>query len=60
ELDAVVVPEQTRSMLEALKANGIEAEGHFYAGERHGFRKAENLAHALEQEWKFYCRVLAR
>ncbi|MNI98759.1 Prolyl oligopeptidase family protein [compost metagenome] len=60
ELDAVVVPEQTRSMLEALKANGIEAEGHFYAGERHGFRKAENLAHALEEEWKFYCRVLAQ
>ncbi|CAK13352.1 alpha/beta hydrolase family protein [Pseudomonas entomophila] len=60
ELDAVVVPEQTRSMLEALKANGIEAEGHFYAGERHGFRQAENLAHALEEEWKFYCRVLGR
>ncbi|MCE5989257.1 S9 family peptidase [Pseudomonas sp. 5FOS] len=58
ELDAVVVPEQTRSMLAALQANGIEAEGHFYAGERHGFRKAENLAHALEEEWKFYCRVL--
>lgn len=60
ELDAVVVPEQTRSMLAALKANGIEAEGHFYAGERHGFRQAENLAHALEEEWKFYCRVLGR
>ncbi|MCG8292488.1 alpha/beta hydrolase family protein [Pseudomonas entomophila] len=60
ELDAVVVPEQTHSMLEALKANGIEAEGHFYAGERHGFRQAENLAHALEEEWKFYCRVLGR
>lgn len=58
ELDAVVVPEQTRSMLAALQANGIEAEGHFYAGERHGFRKAQNLAHALEEEWKFYCRVL--
>lgn len=58
ELDAVVVPEQTRSMLAALQANGIKAEGHFYAGERHGFRKAENLAHALEEEWKFYCRVL--
>lgn len=58
ELDAVVVPEQTRSMLAALQANGIEAEGHFYAGERHGFRKAEHLAHALEEEWKFYCRVL--
>jgi len=60
ELDAVVVPEQTRSMLDALKGNGIEAEGHFYAGERHGFRKAENLAHALEEEWKFYCRVLSQ
>lgn len=58
ELDAVVVPAQTRDMLAALKANGVEAEGHFYAGERHGFRKAENLAHALEEEWKFYCRVL--
>lgn len=58
ELDAVVVPEQTRSMLQALQANGVEASGHFYAGERHGLRKAENLAHALEEEWKFYCRVL--
>lgn len=58
ELDAVVVPEQTRSMLTALQANGIEAEGHFYPEERHGFRKAVNLADALEREWKFYCRVL--
>nr|QCE31471.1 PqqM [Pseudomonas plecoglossicida] len=60
ELDAVVVPEQTRAMLDALKANGVEAEGHFYAGERHGFRQARHLAHALEEEWKFYCRVLGR
>jgi dipeptidyl aminopeptidase/acylaminoacyl peptidase len=59
ELDAVVVPEQTRSMLAALKANGIRAEGYFYAHERHGFRQAANLAHALEEEWKFYCKVLA-
>jgi len=58
ELDAVVVPEQTRSMLKALKANGVEAEGHFYPTERHGFRTAANLAHALEEEWKFYCRIL--
>ncbi|MBJ9976985.1 S9 family peptidase [Pseudomonas sp. S75] len=58
ELDAVVVPEQTRSMLAALQANGINAVGHFYAGERHGFRQAANLAHALEQEWLFYRRVL--
>ncbi|MEG0637261.1 MAG: prolyl oligopeptidase family serine peptidase, partial [Pseudomonas sp.] len=59
ELDAVVVPEQTRSMLSALQANGIRAEGHFYPSERHGFRLAANLAHALEEEWKFYRQVLA-
>ncbi|MCY1413610.1 Prolyl oligopeptidase family protein [compost metagenome] len=58
ELDAVVVPEQTRSMLAALQANGIAAEGYFYPEERHGFRKAANLAHALEHEWLFYQRVL--
>ncbi|WP_213878569.1 S9 family peptidase [Pseudomonas sp. dw_358] len=58
ELDAVVVPEQTRSMLAALEQNGIAAEGHFYSQERHGFRQAANLAHALEQEWLFYRRVM--
>ncbi|NBA96352.1 S9 family peptidase [Pseudomonas sp. R5(2019)] len=58
ELDAVVVPEQTRSMLQALKDNGIPAEGHFYANERHGFRTAANLAHALEHEWQFYSKAL--
>lgn len=60
ELDAVVVPEQTRSMLAALTANGVRAEGHFYPTERHGFRTAANLAHALEEEWKFYREVLGQ
>ncbi|MDD0973380.1 S9 family peptidase [Pseudomonas fontis] len=60
ELDAVVVPAQTRTMLEALLANGIAAQGHFYANERHGFRTAANLAHALEEEWKFYCEILGK
>lgn len=59
ELDAVVVPQQTRSMLDALRDNGIDAEGHFYAGERHGLRQAANLAHALEAELRFYRRILA-
>ena len=58
ELDAVVVPAQTRDMLNALLKNGIAAEGHFYPEERHGFRKASNLAHALETEWAFYRRVM--
>lgn len=58
ELDAVVVPEQTRAMLKALQEKGIPAEGHFYADERHGFRKAANQIHALETEWAFYRRVI--
>ena len=58
ELDAVVVPQQTRDMVEALQENGILVEAHYYADERHGFRKAGNQAHALEQEWLFYRRVM--
>lgn len=45
-------------MLAALKAKGVQAEAHFYALERHGFRQANNLAHALEQEWLFFCNVI--
>ena len=59
ELDAVVVPQQTRDMVTALEGNGILVEAHYYADERHGFRKAGNQAHALEQEWLFYRRVMA-
>jgi len=59
ELDAVVVPQQTRDMVTALQDNGILVEAHYYADERHGFRKAGNQAHALEQEWLFYRRVMA-
>ncbi len=58
ELDAVVVPQQTRDMVTALERNGIDVEAHYYADERHGFRRAVNQAHALEQEWKFYRRVM--
>lgn len=58
ELDAVVVPQQTRDMLLALQANGIPAKAHYYPDERHGFRKASNQAHALEQEWLFYSQLL--
>ena len=58
ELDAVVVPQQTRDMVDALHANGIAVQAHYYPEERHGFRKASNQAHALEQEWLFYRHVM--
>lgn len=58
ELDAVVVPQQTRDMVTALEQKGIPVEAHYYADERHGFRRAVNQAHALEREWAFYRRVM--
>jgi len=58
ELDAVVVPQQTRDMVKALQDNGVAVQAYYYPDERHGFRKAANQAHALEQEWLFYRKVM--
>ncbi|WP_372741369.1 alpha/beta hydrolase family protein [Neptunomonas sp.] len=58
ELDAVVVPEQTRAMVAALQQQQIPVEVHYYAQEGHGFRSAENLADALEKEYHFYQRII--
>ncbi|PZE09472.1 S9 family peptidase, partial [Pseudomonas sp. 57B-090624] len=56
--DAVVVPAQTCSMVDALRQRGREVEVHLYPDEGHGFRQAANLAHALEAEYGFYRRLL--
>jgi dipeptidyl aminopeptidase/acylaminoacyl peptidase len=53
-LDAVVVPSQTESMVEALRRRGLPVEYHLFAEERHGFRQAANLATALRAEHAFY------
>jgi dipeptidyl aminopeptidase/acylaminoacyl peptidase len=58
-LDAVVLPAQTEQMVAALRLRGVPVEYHLYPEERHGFRQASNLAHALEHEWRFYCDVLS-
>ena len=59
ELDAVVVPAQTESMVAALRKQGLAVQSHVFAGERHGFRQAANLAKALRLEWAFYQGLLA-
>lgn len=56
--DAVVLPEQTESMVEALRRSGVAVEYQQYPQERHGFREAANLADALQREWHFYQRLL--
>ncbi|MCY1314599.1 hypothetical protein D9M70_652670 [compost metagenome] len=53
-----MVPQQTASMVEALREAGQQVECHIYPEERHGFRNASNLAHALEAELGFYRKLL--
>ncbi len=56
--DAVVLPEQTESMVAALRQRNIPVEYRLYPEERHGFRQAANLVDALEQECRFYQGLL--
>ena len=56
--DAVVLPEQTESMVAALRMQGVAVEYHLYPNERHGFRQAANLADALARECRFYQGLL--
>ncbi|MCK7547453.1 prolyl oligopeptidase family serine peptidase [Marinobacter koreensis] len=54
--DRVVVPEQTRTMVESMKAAGHSPELHWFEDEAHGFRQPENLAAMLEWLHSFYRR----
>ncbi len=52
--DAVVPPNQTEIMVEALRRNG-NAVGYFlFTGEQHGFRQADNIKRCLDAELAFY------
>jgi dipeptidyl aminopeptidase/acylaminoacyl peptidase len=56
--DKVVPPEQSRLIVERLKARGIEVAYHEFAGEGHGFRRAETIIAVLEAELAFLRRVM--
>ena len=58
EQDKVVLPEQTRSMVERLKAKGTPVETHYFPNEAHGFRQPENQAAVLETELAFYRKLI--
>jgi dipeptidyl aminopeptidase/acylaminoacyl peptidase len=52
--DAVVPPNQTEVMVEALRRNG-NAVGYFlFVGEQRGFRQAANIKRCLDAELTFY------
>jgi dipeptidyl aminopeptidase/acylaminoacyl peptidase len=55
--DKVVPPEQSEKMANALRQKHIPVAYIVFEGEGHGFRKAENIQKALENELYFYSRV---
>ena len=55
--DKVVLPNQAEMMVEALRAKGLPVAYVPFAGEQHGFRRAENIKRALDGEIYFYSRV---
>jgi dipeptidyl aminopeptidase/acylaminoacyl peptidase len=56
--DRVVPPEQAEMMVAALREKGVPHAYVLFAGEQHGFRKAENIRAALDGELSFYAQVL--
>lgn len=56
--DKIVLPNQAEAILESLKTKGVPVAYVPFAGEQHGFRKAENIVRAQEAELYFYSRIL--
>lgn len=55
--DKVVPPEQSRLIHDGLKSRGVAVELHEFAGEAHGFRKAETIVKVAEAELAFLKRA---
>jgi dipeptidyl aminopeptidase/acylaminoacyl peptidase len=56
--DRVVPPNQTEMMVEALRRHGIPVGYLLFAGEQHGFRRADNIKRALDAELYFYAALV--
>lgn len=55
--DKIVPPNQAEMMVSALKDKGLPVAYVLFAGEQHGFRKAENIKRTLDGELYFYAQV---
>ncbi|KAG5543408.1 hypothetical protein RHGRI_016217 [Rhododendron griersonianum] len=56
--DKVVPPNQAREIYAALKEKGLPVALVEFEGEQHGFRKAETIKFALEQQMVFFARLV--
>ena len=52
--DRVVPKMQAEKMVAALDKKGVAVAAQYFAGEQHGFRKAETIMQSLENELNFY------
>jgi dipeptidyl aminopeptidase/acylaminoacyl peptidase len=55
--DAVVPPSQAEAMVDALRKKNLPVACLAFAGEQHGFRRAETIQTVLRAELAFYGRV---
>ncbi|NMH95999.1 S9 family peptidase [Pseudonocardia acidicola] len=55
--DAVVPPNQSEMIVDALRARKVPVAYLLFDGEQHGFRRAENIRRALDSELSFYAQV---
>ena len=56
--DPIVPPSQAERFRDALVAKGIPHAYRAYAGESHGFRRAETIIDATESELSFYGQIM--
>jgi dipeptidyl aminopeptidase/acylaminoacyl peptidase len=55
--DAIVPPNQSEMIVDALRRRGVPVAYLLFPGEQHGFRKAENIRRALDAELAFYAQM---
>jgi dipeptidyl aminopeptidase/acylaminoacyl peptidase len=55
--DKIVPPNQAQKMYDAVEAKGMPVALVIYEGEQHGFRKSENIRHALDGSLYFFGKV---
>ncbi|MGW0246639.1 S9 family peptidase [Nocardia goodfellowii] len=55
--DAVVPPNQSEMIVDALRKRRIPVTYILFEGEQHGFRRAENIRRALDSELSFYAQI---
>ncbi|MFC5948357.1 S9 family peptidase [Pseudonocardia lutea] len=55
--DAIVPPNQSEAIVDALRARRVPVAYLLFPGEQHGFRRSENIRRALDAELSFYAQV---